>query len=73
MYSSGFASGSIGGRQPGPPAGLLPARLGQVLENAVLHKMLADYCPRLSMALAAPTGAITHSMSPAAGQTHVVY
>ena len=30
VYSSGFSSGSIGGRQPGPTASLLPARLGQV-------------------------------------------
>ena len=43
MYSSGFASGSVGGRQPGPPAGLLPASLGQVRVNTFLHKMLADY------------------------------
>lgn len=30
VYSSAFSSGSIGGRKPGPPASLLPARLGQV-------------------------------------------
>lgn len=43
VYSSGFASGSIGGRQPGPPAGLLPASLGQVHVNTVLDHMLANY------------------------------
>lgn len=30
LYSSAFASGSLGGRRPGPPVGLLPLSLGQV-------------------------------------------
>lgn len=28
VYSSGFLSGSLGGRRPGPPAGKVPLRLG---------------------------------------------
>lgn len=36
VYSSGFSSGSIGGRQPGPSASLLPARLGQVCIHTAL-------------------------------------
>lgn len=42
VYSSGFSSGSIGGRQPGPTAGLLPARLGQV---CMYHAVA--WCPSL--------------------------
>ena len=34
VYSSGFASGGVEGRQPGPPAGLLPGKLGQVYHSA---------------------------------------
>ena len=30
VYSSGFASGSLGGLRPGPPAALVPVTLGQV-------------------------------------------
>jgi hypothetical protein len=30
VYSSGFASGSLGGQRPGPPAALVPVTIGQV-------------------------------------------
>lgn len=50
VYSSGFASGSIGGRQPGPPAGLLPARLGQV------YQVISPYTSRLDNVLELYTG-----------------
>jgi hypothetical protein len=30
VYSSGFASGSLGGLRPGPPAALVPVTIGQV-------------------------------------------
>ncbi|MCO5613080.1 hypothetical protein L7F22_067354 [Adiantum nelumboides] len=33
VYSSAFASGSLGGRRPGPPMGLLPLTLGQVYQR----------------------------------------
>lgn len=33
VYSSGFNSGSLGGRRPGPPAALVPAALGQVYQR----------------------------------------
>ncbi|KAI5082373.1 hypothetical protein GOP47_0002116 [Adiantum capillus-veneris] len=33
VYSSAFASGSLGGRRPGPPVGLLPLTLGQVYQR----------------------------------------
>ena len=29
LYSSGFATGSLGGRNPGPPVALLPFSIGQ--------------------------------------------
>lgn len=32
IYSSGFNSGSLGGRRPGPPAALVPTVLGQVYQ-----------------------------------------
>ncbi|EFJ46380.1 hypothetical protein VOLCADRAFT_105590 [Volvox carteri f. nagariensis] len=32
IYSSGFNSGSLGGRRPGPPAALFPTILGQVYQ-----------------------------------------
>ncbi|GLI63443.1 hypothetical protein VaNZ11_006334 [Volvox africanus] len=33
IYSSGFNSGSLGGRRPGPPAALFPTILGQVYQR----------------------------------------
>lgn len=33
IYSSAFASGSLGGRRPGPPVGRLPLTLGQVYQR----------------------------------------
>ncbi|GLC59065.1 hypothetical protein PLESTB_001439700 [Pleodorina starrii] len=33
VYSSGFNSGSLGGRRPGPPAALFPTTLGQVYQR----------------------------------------
>ena len=33
VYSSGFNSGSLGGRRPGPSAALVPFILGQVYQN----------------------------------------
>lgn len=33
IYTSGFNSGSLGGRRPGPPAGLVPSTLGQVYQR----------------------------------------
>lgn len=50
VYSSGFASGSVGGRQPGPPAGLLPARLGQV------YQVISPYTSKLDNVLELYTG-----------------
>lgn len=32
LYSSGFQSGSMGGRRPGPSFGSLPLALGQVFQ-----------------------------------------
>lgn len=50
VYSSGFSSGSIGGRQPGPSASLLPARLGQV------YQIISPYTSRLDNVLELYTG-----------------
>lgn len=37
VFSSGFATGSLGGQRPGPPVGrLLPLTLGQVCETSLL-------------------------------------
>lgn len=33
VYSSGFNTGSLGGRRPGPPAAIVPATLGQVYQR----------------------------------------
>lgn len=33
LYSSGFNSGSLGGRRPGPSLGSLPLTLGQVYQD----------------------------------------
>lgn len=33
IFSSGFASGNLGGRRPGPPSSLLPLTLGQVYQD----------------------------------------
>eukprot|EP00887_Chlorella_sp_A99_P001775 scaffold19.g1775.t1 len=35
LYSSGFASGSLGGRRPGPQAALVPLQLGQVYQDII--------------------------------------
>ncbi len=42
VYSSGFASGSLGGLRPGPQAALLPVTIGQVLfcTSKCLHWLL---------------------------------
>ncbi|KAL3138877.1 hypothetical protein ABBQ32_005704 [Trebouxia sp. C0010 RCD-2024] len=50
VYSSAFSSGSIGGRKPGPPASLLPARLGQV------YQIISPYSSRLDNVLELYTG-----------------
>ncbi|KAL3130849.1 hypothetical protein ABBQ38_000181 [Trebouxia sp. C0009 RCD-2024] len=50
VYSSAFSSGSIGGRKPGPPASLLPARLGQV------YQVISPYSSRLDNVLELYTG-----------------
>ena len=42
LYSSGFASGGLGGRQPGPPAALLPVTLGQVGQASTLLRCYID-------------------------------
>ncbi|KAF5842663.1 harpin binding protein 1 [Dunaliella salina] len=33
LYTSGFNTGSLGGSRPGPPAGLVPAVLGQIFQR----------------------------------------
>lgn len=33
VYSSGFNTGSLGGRRPGPPAALVPTTLGQIYQR----------------------------------------
>lgn len=50
VYSSGFASGGLGGRQPGPPTSLLPGKLGQV------YQVISPYTSRLDNVLEVYTG-----------------
>ncbi len=42
VYSSGFASGSLGGQRPGPPAALVPVTIGQVRPLALVSSFLND-------------------------------
>lgn len=42
IYSSGFNSGSLGGRRPGPPAALVPSVLGQVYQRVDKDKQRLD-------------------------------
>lgn len=42
VFTSGFATGSLGGERPGPPVGrLLPLTLGQVCEISTLGQFFA--------------------------------
>lgn len=49
VYSSGFASGSLGGLRPGPQAALLPITIGQVppLQSCLDPSQSTDGDPRL--------------------------
>jgi hypothetical protein len=42
VYSSGFNTGSLGGRRPGPPAALVPTILGQVYQRIDSSKAHLD-------------------------------
>jgi hypothetical protein len=51
VFSSGFASGSLGGRRPGPPSALLPLTLGQVYQDINLAAQELDNVVTLSSKL----------------------
>ena len=42
VYSSGLASGSLGGRRPGPPSSLVPFTLGQVYQDINVYEKTLD-------------------------------
>ena len=42
VYTSGFNTGSLGGRRPGPPAALVPTTLGQV-GGGTYHIIICDH------------------------------
>jgi len=61
LYTSGFNTGSLGGRRPGPPAALFPAVLGQVFqrinpETGHLDNIVEFLSPLPLPALPAPLG-----------------
>mmetsp|Transcript_14911 Transcript_14911/g.41898 ORF Transcript_14911/g.41898 Transcript_14911/m.41898 type:complete len:325 (-) Transcript_14911:236-1210(-) len=53
VYSSGFGSGSLGGRRPGPPSALVPFTFGQIYQDIDNAKMELDNIVELCFRLPA--------------------